>query len=227
MFNIDAYMVKLIDLLKQTFGNHLSYVGLQGSYFRGEADEESDIDVMVILDELSIADMKRYKDILHHLGSSDKACGFLCGKADLQSWNPLEICHLLHTTKDYYGMLKTFIPAYSENDIKKYIQFSLDNLYHALCHRYVHSSQEECKLNLPGLYKPVFFILQNMHFLKSGNFIQTQSALLPLLSEDDRRILQKAMELRGHPSIDSHHFEETYALLFHWCQIAKQKTLHF
>ena len=42
-----------IHAVNDTFGNRTYFVGLQGSYGRGEATETSDIDVVVILDELS------------------------------------------------------------------------------------------------------------------------------------------------------------------------------
>ena len=49
MFQIEEYMQELIASLKNTFKEKLQYVGLQGSYMRGEANENSDIDVVVIL----------------------------------------------------------------------------------------------------------------------------------------------------------------------------------
>ena len=42
----------------------LLFVGLQGSYARGEATEASDIDVVVVLDELYFADLLKYRDML-------------------------------------------------------------------------------------------------------------------------------------------------------------------
>ena len=46
-FNIDNYLEKLISRCKESFGGRLVYAGLQGSYLRGEATDNSDIDVMV------------------------------------------------------------------------------------------------------------------------------------------------------------------------------------
>lgn len=46
--------------LNDTFGNRVWFVGLQGSYGRGEARDTSDIDVVVILDELSASDIGVY-----------------------------------------------------------------------------------------------------------------------------------------------------------------------
>ena len=102
MLDIDVYMQQLVQRLQAAFGNRLCYVGLQGSYLRGEAHEHSDIDAMVILETLTVDDMDRYREILVDLGHYDLSCGFICGKQEMKSWNALELCHLLHTTKDCY-----------------------------------------------------------------------------------------------------------------------------
>lgn len=59
MFDLDSYMNALILSCRTAFGERLLYVGLQGSYLRREAHENSDIDVMVILDRFSVQDMDR------------------------------------------------------------------------------------------------------------------------------------------------------------------------
>ena len=52
MFRVDEYLHDLILSMKNIFGDKLLYVGLQGSYLREEATENSDIDIMVIIDIL-------------------------------------------------------------------------------------------------------------------------------------------------------------------------------
>ncbi len=52
MFDLDKYLADLIMNCRSTFGERLLYMGLQGSWLRGEANENSDIDVMVILDRV-------------------------------------------------------------------------------------------------------------------------------------------------------------------------------
>ena len=47
MFRVEDYLQNLIDSTKDEFGDRLLYVGLHGSYRRGEATESSDIDIMV------------------------------------------------------------------------------------------------------------------------------------------------------------------------------------
>ena len=49
MVDITAWMNDFLQNLNHTFENRVWFVGLQGSFARGEATETSDIDVVVIL----------------------------------------------------------------------------------------------------------------------------------------------------------------------------------
>ena len=56
MIDINVWMNAFIQKLNEVFANRVWFVGLQGSYGRGEATDSSDIDVVVILDELCASD---------------------------------------------------------------------------------------------------------------------------------------------------------------------------
>lgn len=215
MVDINRYLFELSELLKDYFGKRLIYVGLQGSYLRGEATERSDIDIMVVIDGLSVNDLGQYRAIMEALPHSDRSCGFICSKDDLKAWNPLEICNLLHSTRDYYGVLSDIIPTYCVDDVRNFVKMSINNLYHEICHRYIHSSAEKNKESLPFTYKGVFFILQNLHYLRSGRFLGTKGELLKALTGKDHAVLLRAMELNQGIS---HKFEDNFELLFNWCQ---------
>lgn len=215
MVNIDAYLSQLTSLLQAHFGNRLVYVGLQGSYLRGEATDSSDIDIMVVIDGLSVDDIDSYRQIIQSLPYFDRSCGFICSTADLANWNPLEICHLLNSTKDICGTLRSLVPSYTDEDIHNFVKVSLNNLYHEICHRYIHAGPERSAEALPGTYKAVFFILQNLYYLRHGEFITAKAELLPLLDGKDRAVLHRALELgSGIP----HDFSDSFQLLFTWCQ---------
>lgn len=219
MVNIESYLSRLTGLLQARFGGRLMYVGLQGSYLRGEANENSDIDVMVILDELNVADLDDYRTILQSMEDYDKSCGFICGKADLLNWNPLEIRNLLGSTKDHFGKLSDFVPPYSREDLRNFVKMSLNNLYHELCHRYIHANTGENAAALPGTYKGVFFILQNLHCLRTGEFIGTKAELMKVLKGKDKAVLERAMALKQGESFD---FADNYDMIFTWCRDALQ-----
>ena len=50
MIDIKSWLDEFLKALSDTFAERICFVGLQGSYGRGEATENSDIDVVVILD---------------------------------------------------------------------------------------------------------------------------------------------------------------------------------
>lgn len=195
MFRIDEYIDALTDTLKDAFGERLVYIGLQGSYLRKEETDSSDIDIMAVIDNITVEDLKIYQKALVSLENFDKSCGFICGKTDLEHWNPLEICHLLNTTKDYYGELKSLVPAYTVEDERNYVKLSLNNLYHEICHRYIHADREYNISKLPITCKSVFFILQHLYYLSSGSFIQTKRELLECLQDEDRTVLELSISL--------------------------------
>ena len=64
LVDIEDYTKRLTEELKMKFGKRLLYVGLQGSYLRGEATPESDIDIMLVLDEIHSKDLNVYRQIL-------------------------------------------------------------------------------------------------------------------------------------------------------------------
>lgn len=209
------YLSDLIEALRHEMGERLLYVGLQGSYRRGEATASSDIDIVVIIDGLTTADLKAYRGIIETLPEPDKSCGFICGKDEMRHWNAGEICQMLHETQDYFGVLKDLMPEYSDYDIEQYIKICCGNLFHEICHRYVHSTFEKNYSNLGQSYRNVFFILQNDYFLKYGVWISSQSELLSRLEGNDKAVLEQAMRIK---TADQYDFETAYELLFDWCK---------
>ena len=215
MFRIDEYINELIISLKNVLGERLMYIGLQGSYLRNEETENSDIDIMAVIDNLSVEDLKTYQKALVSAGNFDKSCGFICGKDDLEHWNPMEICHLLNITKDYYGELKNLVPAYTIEDERNYVKLSLNNFYHEICHRYIHADREYNVLKLPITCKSVFFIIQHLYYLSSGNFILTKRELLECVQDEDKAVLELSISLQERINYD---FDRAFLVLFYWCQ---------
>ena len=67
MCNIQSWMEQLAEELKNEFGSRLWFLGLQGSFGRGERTAESDIDAVVILDRVDPEDLQRYSGLLDRL----------------------------------------------------------------------------------------------------------------------------------------------------------------
>ena len=214
MLDFGEYLQKLVGACKDAFGDRLAYAGLQGSYMRNEATDKSDIDVMIILEDFSVADMDVYRDILKKIGHYEKSCGFICGKDEMLKWNPLEVCQLRHTTRDLFGELKDLLPPATREDEINYVKLSLGNLYHELCHRYIHADREKNITKFRGTCKGMLFLIQNLKFLESGSFAVTKRELREQVSEEDRAIL----EMAEYP--DDYDFDSAFNRLFRWCQSA-------
>ncbi len=212
MFDLNRYLEDLILNCRSAFGERLLYMGLQGSWLRGEARENSDIDVMVILDRFSVRDMDTYRGILKRIGFYERSCGFICGKDEMKRWNSLEVCQLRHTTKDLLGVLADHLPPAAREDEISYVKMSLGDLYHELCHRYIHADRDRNAAGFRGTCKSVFYLIQNLHYLESGHFIFRRKDLKEAAAEEDRLILEMA------DLPDGYDFDRAFTSLFAWCQ---------
>ena len=108
MIDITIWMQNFLQTLNKTFANRVWFVGLQGSYGRGEATETSDIDVVVILDELSAADIQTYNTMLNSLPNRELICGFLSGKQEIMNWEPSDLFQFCHDTTPSREVLTKF-----------------------------------------------------------------------------------------------------------------------
>ena len=138
----------------------------------------------------------------------------------MKRWNPLEVCQLRHTTKDLVGVLTDYLPPATREDEINYVNLSLGNLYHELCHRYIHADRDKNAAEFRGTCKNVFYLIQNLHFLESGHFILSRKDLKEAVAEEDRIVLEMA-ELP-----DVYDFDQAFSFLFAWCQSAFTRIEH-
>ena len=216
MQNITQYIEDMIADLRSSFGARLLYVGLQGSYLRGEAHDGSDLDLMVVIDALTKDDLDLYRACLENRGDAIPSCGFLCGREELSAWNPMEILHVQHSTKDLLGTLALLLPAVTMEDHRHFVQLSAGNLYHALCHRYVHGGEEGRAVSLGSHEKELYFLLSDLHYLRTGDFPLTRNALYEVLSPCDRAVWDAVKEARDDP--DGCDYDAAFGRVFAWCQ---------
>ena len=108
-FDINLWMKEYSSELRKIFGNRIWFVGLQGSYGRNEATEQSDIDAVVILDKVTLEDIKAYSALLDRLPYREKACGFISGKQELLNWEKSDLFQFYYDTLPIIGSCKIFL----------------------------------------------------------------------------------------------------------------------
>ena len=212
MINIDAWMKNYLQILNETFANRVWFVGLQGSYGRGEATETSDIDVVAILDELSAADIQAYHAMLDTLPHRELICGFLSGKEELMNWEPSDLFQFCHDTTPIKGSLDEVMAVIDESAVNRAIKIGACNVYHGCVHNMLHEKSEDI---LRGLYKSASFVVQAIAFKETGNYISHQKDLLQVVSSAEQAIVETFLTLKNGGTVDFNLMSET---LFAWSQ---------
>ena len=181
-----AWMDLFLRALQAAFGSRLVFVGLQGSRGRGEGRPDSDIDVVVILDSLSMDDLTSYEALLERLPHRELVCGFVSGRAELVAWAPSELFQFARDTHPWLGSLDELLPPIPPEEIRRAIHTGACSLYHAAVHNLLHDKSVSL---LAELFKQAGFTLQAKHFFNTGENLSSPQALLPRLGEEDRAIL--------------------------------------
>lgn len=187
VFEIETWLQDFTKKLFDIFGNRLKFIGLQGSYKRGEAKPESDIDIVIILDKLSFEDLNSYKKIVNSMPDSEKVCGFISGEKEIYNWPKFDLFQLLNDTVSLHGNLQDFIPIIKRNDILNSIKINTANLYHQMCHAYLFENKD-VEVLYQG-YKSAFFILQALYYSRNTEYIGSKKELVQLLEGEDKEIL--------------------------------------
>lgn len=192
MVDIEHWMAEAVEKLRAAFGPRLVFVGLQGSYRRGEATADSDIDILTVLDRLDAGDLGRYRALLLTLPEGDRAGGFTCGRRELLRWPAHEIFAFSKDIRAYHGSLEGLLPAWDEADIRAGVRIEAANLYHATAHHTLSCGAEDRARGLAALVKPVFFLLQGVHYLRTGEFVETKAALAARLPGEEAALVRLA-----------------------------------
>ena len=212
MIDITTWMQNFLQTLDETFAKRVWFVGLQGSYGRGEATETSDIDVVVILDELSAADIQTYNTMLNSLPNRELICGFLSGKQEIMNWEPSDLFQFCHDTTPIKGSLDEVLRVVDESAVKRAIKIGVCNIYHGCVHNMLFDKSEDI---LKGLYKSASFVVQAIVFLQTGNYIKHQKDLLAAAKPDEQAIINTFLNLKKGGAVD---FIPMSKILFVWAK---------
>ena len=212
MIDITVWMQDFLQTLNETFANRVWFVGLQGSYGRGEATETSDIDVVVILDELYASDIQKYNTMLDALPHREMICGFLSGKDELLNWEPSDLFQFYNDTTPIQGSLDELLAVIDEAALRRAIKIGACNIYHGCVHNMLHEKSDEI---LYGLYKSASFVVQAIAFKQTGKYIKHQKDLLGVVSADERKIIEILSKLKNGDTVE---FGTMSEFLFAWAK---------
>ena len=199
MIDITTWIGEFLKALNETFENRVWFVGLQGSYGRGEETDTSDIDIVVILDELSALDIQKYNAALDTLPHRELICGFLSGKDELLNWEPSDLFQFYYDTTAIKGSLDELLLLIDRTATERAIKIGACNIYHGCVHNMLHEKSEEI---LRGLYKSASFVVQAIVFQRTGKYVKHQKELLSIAAPDERDIVNTFLNLKNGGSVN-------------------------
>lgn len=186
MIDIHAWLEAFCGRLEKTFSGRVWFTGLQGSYARGEAKDSSDIDIVVILDELTVKDLTAYREMLDGVPEREKVCGFLSGRDELMHWETSDLFQFCHDTTPIKGSLDEVLALVSDEAVKRAVLAGACNIYHGCVHNFLH---ERDAATLKALYKSSAFVVQASYFRDTGRYVRSHRELAALVSQEEREIL--------------------------------------
>lgn len=210
MIDIASFIEGFSSELDKCFGERVWFFGLQGSYGRGEATESSDIDLVVILDELTSSDIESYNNMLDAMPHRELICGFLSGKKEIFNWEPSDLFQFYYDTKPIKGRLDELLPLLDGNAVDRAIKTGACNIYHGCIHNMLYEKSEDI---LIGLYKSASFVVQASVFRRTGKYFKNKKDLLCVADNDERRIIEIYTDIKNTGEIS---FSEIAELLFNW-----------
>ena len=212
MIDISTWMQDFLQTLNEAFTNRVWFVGLQGSYGRGEATKTSDIDIVVILDELSASDIQTYNTMLDTLPHRELICGFLSGKDELLQWEPSDLFQFYYDTTPIKGSLDELLTVIDDAAVGRAIKIGACNIYHGCVHNMLFDKSDDI---LRGLYKSASFVVQVIAFKQTGKYIKHQKDLLGVVSADERKIVETFLKLKSGDAVE---FDTMSEELFVWAK---------
>ncbi len=193
-FNVDEWCAEFLRKLEEAFGGGLVFVGLQGSRGRGEASEESDVDLVVVLEELAPRELGLYAETVASMPFAEKACGFICGEEELRAWSASELFLLYHDTAPLYGSLDFIVPLIGEDAAEKALKDGACAIYHGCCHNRLYEKSMDI---LGALYKSAFFVMRVKRWCETGRFVKKLSELALETEGEDGEILSAFADFRA------------------------------
>ena len=190
--DIAVWMNNFCEKAKECFGNNICFIGLQGSYARGEAGPRSDIDAVLILGKIGPKEISAYRVMLDEMPYREYSCGFFCDRKTLENWEKSDLLQLCLDTVPWYGSLDPLLKRMTEDDARRAVRIGACNLYHGCVHGMIHGNSIE---RVDGLYKGAQFVLRMDYYVKNGAMPRSTGALADVLPPDRRRIIEDRAQL--------------------------------
>lgn len=218
--DLEKWLKEYEEKITGLFHSRILFLGLQGSCSRGEADENSDIDVVLILDQVTADDLKQYRKAIDHMDYREKICGFVAGEKEISGWDRADLFQFYYDTVPIIGSLDYFVPAPGREEAARAAVAGACGIYHSASHNFLHG-QSGAVLN--GLCKTAAFVMRARLFCETGTFFRTRAELYAAADKTERELLDAGQRLKSDETLLKAEFETITQTLLSWTSEMVQK----
>ena len=193
------------------FKERVVFIGLQGSYGRGEQTPTSDIDVVVIFDRAEFSDFQLYRAVLDQMQFRHLVCGFVAGMPQLLAWEKYDLLQLYLDAVPYFGSLDFLKECFTQEDVKRAVRIGACNVFHAALHNFLHARDRSA---IKDIYKAARFVVRLKHYRDTGVYVPAMKELIKVADAEDNCILA----ICGQPFAgnDENEFTQKSKTLIEW-----------
>lgn len=183
---VDMWLMDFLGELQKHFGKRIVFVANHGSWARGEARPESDIDCIVVLNEISDDDLTVFRSIMnsmpdaHALGS-----GLFLSVEELKHTPRFSLIQFFYGCNVLLGSLDGIVESPGKDDLLFDIRLKAnENLHHARHYLLFPHDLPRVVHRLIYPFKNCFYALQSWILLTTGKFILRKDDIIQLLDDD-------------------------------------------
>ena len=190
---VTQWLDNFVRNLQEMFCDRLVFVAHHGSWARGEARPDSDIDTFVILDRIHEADLTAFRDLMNDLCNGQHVVSSFFGSvAELKAWPRHEQIECWHGARVLHGDLASLVEPPTDDDFIEDVRIKAAMNLHVARHYLLHPHDLKAvifRLHYP--FKECFYAMQSWLLLTTGTYYARKIDMLANVSDpDDEQVIR-------------------------------------
>ena len=178
---VKSLLKKIVNVMKKTYGKNLVFIIHHGSWATGEANPESDIDILVMLEKITKKELDKLRNILDQ-ERFKKMTVLLFSKLDMNNFVPFKRHQFHYGAELLYG--KCFLPQPTEEEMLIEIRKIADTVGYWSKFLFTHQRQaENIARKIYWRFREAIIALKVYIHWKTGEFPVTRKRLKELLND--------------------------------------------
>ena len=218
--DVNTWLELFLSRLRERFGERVVFVAHHGSWARGEAHEDSDIDAFVILDRVDDETLAEYREVMESLPYTQEhmVSTFMGSAVELRAWPRHQQVECWYGCRTLHGNLADLVDPPTDADCIEDVSYKAAEALHMARHYLLHPHDMTGRARqLKYPFKECVYALQSWLLLTTGVRYDRKDELLAELDDPDDIAVVEAVRDWRHVADDSPETAVAYCrLLERW-----------